>query len=175
MTRHLLLVLLALGVVACEGRSTRAPSGLLSPQQQDPALSGNGRLLAVIEDQNGRPTVQLRNVEGGGSLRLRHLSRHQPHSSPSLSWNGRYLAVITQRGNHRLVLIEDRLSGKAHPLRLPSGRDPVQVSLAPDARKLAIQTADQGRWRVEVIDLSGLLEPDGPGGQRSTTPSEPNR
>ncbi|MDG1059072.1 MAG: Tol biopolymer transporter periplasmic protein, partial [Synechococcus sp. cluster3_bin.96] len=65
MTRHLLLVCLALGVVACEGRSTRAPSGLLSPQQQDPALSGNGRLLAVIEDQNGRPTVQLRNVEGG--------------------------------------------------------------------------------------------------------------
>jgi hypothetical protein len=85
------------------------------------------------------------------------------------------MAVITQRGNHRMVLIEDRLSGKAHPLRLPSSRDPVQVSLAPDAGKLAIQTADQGRWRVEVIDLSGLLEPDGPGGQRRTTPAEPDR
>ena len=174
MTRRLLLALLAVGVVACQGRATRAPSGLLAPQLQEPALSGNGRLLAVIEDQNGRPTVQLRNVQGG-SLRLRHLSRHQPHSSPSLSWNGRYLAVITQRGNHRMVLIEDRLSGKAHPLRLPSSRDPVQVSLAPDAGKLAIQTADQGRWRVEVIDLSGLLEPDGPGGQRRTTPAEPDR
>ena len=67
------------------------------------------------------------------------------------------------------------IRGKAHPLRLPSGRDPVQVSLAPDARKLAIQTADQGRWRVEVIDLSGLLEPDGPGGPRSTTPGDANR
>ena len=175
MTRRLLFVLLAVGLAACEGRSTRAPSGFLAPQQQDPALSGDGRLLAVIEDQNGRPTVQLRNLQGGGSLRLRHLSRHQPHSSPSLSWNGRYLAVITQRGNHRLVLIEDRLSGKAHPLRLPSGRDPVRVSLAPDAGKLAIQTADQGRWRVEVIDLSRLLEPDAPGGPRRTTPNEPSR
>ena len=83
--------------------------------------------------------------------------------------------MITQRGNHRLVLIEDRLSGKAHPLRLPSGRDPVRVSLAPDAGKLAIQTADQGRWRVEVIDLSRLLEPYAPGGPRRTTPSEPSR
>ena len=175
MTQRLLLVLLALGVVSCEGRSTRAPSGLLSPQQHDPALSGNGRLLAVIEDQNGRPTVQLRNVEGGGSLRLRHLSRHQPHSSPSLSWNGRYLAVITQRGNHRLVLIEDRLSGKAHPLRLPSGRDPVQVSLAPDARKLAIQTADKGSGGVELFDLSRLLETDEPERKQSTSPCEPTR
>jgi Tol biopolymer transport system component len=175
MTKLLIAVLLALSVWGCEGRSTRAPSGLVASQQQDPALSGDGRLLAVIVDQNGRPTVQLRNVQGGAQLRLRHLSRHQPHSSPSLSWNGRYLAVVTQRGNHRMVLIEDRQSGKAHPLRLPSGRDPVQVSLAPDARQIAIQTADQGRWRIELIDLSGLIEPDRPAGQRRTTPSELNR
>ncbi len=163
---------MAVGVVACNERSSRAPTGLLPAQKHDPALSADGSFLAVIEDQNGRPTVQLRDIRGGRSLRLRHLARHQPHSSPSLSWNGRYLAVIIQRGNHRLVLIEDRLSGKAHPLRLPSGRDPVRASLAPDARQLAIQTADQGRWRIEVIDLSRLLEPDKPGGQRSSTPGE---
>ncbi len=174
MTRLLIPVLLALVALGCESRTRRAPSTLLASPQQDPALSGDGKLLAVIVDQNGRPTVQLRKIQDGAPLRLRHLSRHQPHSSPSLSWNGRYLAVITQRGNRRLVLIEDRLSGKAHPMRLPSGRDPVQVSLAPDARQLAIQTAVEGRWRVEVLDLSGLLEPDNPAGQRLKTPSELN-
>ena len=70
-----------------------------------------------------------------------------PTAHPSLSWNGRYLAVIVQRGNRRMVLIEDRLSSRAHPLRLPSGRNPVRLSLAPDARQLAVQTAERGRWR----------------------------
>lgn len=127
----------------------------------------------MIVDQRGRPTVQLKDLRSGGPLPLRHFNRHQPHSSPSLSWNGRYLAVIIERGNRRLVLIEDRLSGRAHPLRLPSGRNPVRLSLAPDGLQLAVQTADRGRWQVELLDLSGLLEADRPGGLRRTTPAEP--
>ena len=127
----------------------------------------------MIVDQRGRPTVQLKDLRSGGPLPLRHLNRHQPHSSPSLSWNGRYLAVIIQRGNRRHVLIEDRLSGRAHPLRLPSGRNPVRLSLAPNGLQLAVQTADRGRWQVELLDLSGLLEADRPGGLRRTTPAEP--
>ena len=157
----------------CSGRAQRAPGSLLQDQQQEPALSGDGSKLALIVDQRGRPTVQLKDLRGGGDrLPLRHLNRHQPHSSPSLSWNGRYLAVIIQRGNRRLVLIEDRLNGRAHPLRLPSGRNAVRLSLSPGARQLAVQTADRGRWQVELLDLSGLLEPDRPGGLRRTTPAE---
>ncbi|WP_186501144.1 Tol biopolymer transporter periplasmic protein [Synechococcus sp. A15-60] len=156
----------------CSGRSQRAPGSLLPEQQQEPALSGDGRKLAVITDQRGRATVQLKDLRDGRSLPLRHLNRNQPHSSPSLSWNGRYLAVIVQRGNRRMVLVEDRLSGRAHPLRLPSGRNPVRLSLAPDARRLAVQTAERGRWQVEILDLSGVLEPDNPGGLRQSTPRE---
>ncbi|HJM80077.1 MAG TPA: hypothetical protein QF818_00105, partial [Prochlorococcaceae cyanobacterium Fu_MAG_72] len=128
--------------------------------QQDPALSGNGKMLAVIVDQRGRPTVQLRDLQNGKILPLRHFSRHQPHSSPSLSWNGRYLAAITQRGDRRLTIIEDRLTGRVHPLPLPGGRAPVRLSLSPDARQLALQVAYQGHWRIEVFDLSQILEPD---------------
>ena len=154
----------------CGIRTSRAPGALLERQQSDPALSGDGRVLAVIVDQQGRPTVQLRDLRNGNLLPLRHLNRQQPHSSPSLSWNARYLALITQHGNRRMAMIEDRLSGRAHPLRLPGNRDPVRVSLAPDAQQLAIQVAERGRWRVEMIDLSDMLEPDRPGGLRVTTP-----
>ena len=80
--------------------------------------------------------------------------------------------MIIQRGNRRLVLIEDRLSGRAHPLRLPSGRTPVRLSLSPEGRQLAVQTADRGRWQVELLDLSGLLEPDRRGGLRRSNPAE---
>ncbi len=165
----MLLGCLALG--SCTNTVERAPGGILQRSQQDPALSGNGEMLAVIVDQRGRPTVQLRDIQNGKILPLRHFSRHQPHSSPSLSWNGRYLAVITQRGNRRLMIIEDRLSGRVHPLPLPGGRDPVRLSLAPDARQVALQVADQGHWRVELFDLSQILEPDKPAGLQRSIPS----
>ncbi len=164
--------MVGLMATGCSGRSQRAPGSLLPEQQQEPALSGDGSKLAVIADQRGRATVQLKDLRDGRALPLRHLNRNQPHSSPSLSWNGRYLAVIIQRGNRRLVLVEDRLSGRAHPLRLPSGRSPARLSLAPNARRLAVQTAERGRWQVEVLDLSGVLEPDNPGGLRRSTPVE---
>ncbi|HGY5554907.1 MAG: hypothetical protein AB8B41_05660 [Prochlorococcus sp.] len=149
-----------LGLASCINTVERAPGGLLQRSQQDPALSGNGKMLAVIVDQRGRPTVQLRDLQNGKILPLRHFSRHQPHSSPSLSWNGRYLAAITQRGDRRLTIIEDRLTGRVHPLPLPGGRAPVRLSLSPDARQLALQVAYQGHWRIEVFDLSQILEPD---------------
>ena len=157
---------MSLAVSSCEGRSQRATGGLPERSQQDPALSGNGKLLAVITDRNGRPSVQLRDLADGRILPLPQLTRHQPHSSPSLSWNGRYLALITQRGQRRLALIADRLTGRLHPLPVPGGRDPIRLSLAPDGRQLALQVADQGQWRVELLDLSGLLEADRPGGER---------
>ena len=139
--------------------------------QEDPALSGDGRLLAVISPLRGRPTVQLRSLADGRLMPLPSLKRHQPHSSPSLSWNGRYLALITQRGQRRLAVVADRLTGRLHPLPLPGGRDPVKLSLAPDGRQLALQVADQGQWRVELLDLSSMLEADRPGGARTTTPA----
>jgi len=79
---------------------------------------------------------------------------------------------VIQRGSRKLVLIEDRLTGRAHPLRLPAGQDPVNLSLAPDGRELAVQTAAQGRWQVVVFNLSDLLEPDRPGGRRVTTTTQ---
>ena len=118
--------------------------------------------------------MELKDLRSGKLLQLRHFSRHQPHLSPSLSWNARYLAAVIQRGSRKLVLVEDRLTGRAHQLRIPAGRDPLRISLAPDGRELAVQTAEQGRWQVVVFNLGDLLEPDRPGGRRVTTaPQEP--
>ena len=89
--------------------------------QEDPALSGDGRLLAVISPQRGRPTVQLRSLSDGRLLPLPSLKRHQPHSSPSLSWNGRYLALVTQRGRRRLAVVAARLNNRLHPPPPPGG------------------------------------------------------
>ena len=150
--------------------SVQLQSGLLNVSEQEPALSGNGEKLALITDLNGRPTVQMRDLRNGNLIQLRHLSRHQPHSSPALSWNGRYLAVISQRGNRRLAIIEDRLTGRSHHLPLPGERTPIRISLAPDATQLAVQIADKGKWKVELFDLTQKIEPDLPIGEYNYNP-----
>ena len=128
--------------------------------KQDPAISGNGEKLAFIINQLGRPTVQLQNLQTGKLLPIRHFTRHHPHSSPSLSWSGRYLAVIMQRGNRRLIAIEDRITGRLYSFPLMGERNPIRATLSPDAQKIAIQVAHQGKWKVELFDLSQFLEPD---------------
>ena len=75
-----MLVLAGLTTAGCSGRSRRAPSGLVPTQQQQPSLSGDGSKLAVIADQRGRPTVQVRDLKSGQLLQLRHFTgRHLIH------------------------------------------------------------------------------------------------
>ncbi len=146
-------------------RQPAAPLGLSQEARQDPAFSGDGRLLASVVERGGRSTVMLQERSSGAVMPLRHLRRQQPHSSPSLSWNGRYLALVVQQGPRRQAVIEDRANGQLHPLLLPAGREPQRLSLAPDARRVALEVLDNGQSRVEVFDLSGLLEPDQAPGQ----------
>ena len=168
--KKLACLISCIGLCSCSGRIERIQQGQFETRnQQDPALSGNGEKLAFIVEYNGRPSVQLRDLRNGRILPLRHLSRNQPHSSPSLSWNGRYLAVIAQRGNRRLAIIEDRLTGRSHQLPIPGERIPVRLSLAPDGSQLALQVAEKGKWRVELFDLRDKIEADQPIGRNFPT------
>jgi hypothetical protein len=47
---------------------------------------------------------------------------------------------------------------------------PQSLSLAADGRRLAVALEGEGRARVQLFDLSGLLEPDLPGGLAVQTP-----
>jgi hypothetical protein len=112
--------------------------------------------------------VLLQERSSGRVLPLRHLRGHQPHSSPALSWNGRYLALLVQQGGRRQAVIEDRATGRLQPLLLPMGLEPRRLSLAPDGQRLALEVIAGGGQRVELFDLSGLLEPDLAPGQRQS-------
>lgn len=150
-------------------RRRPAPAtGLSAENREQPALSGDGRLLASLIERGGRTTVLLQERRSGQVLPLPHLRDHQPHSSPSLSWTGRYLALLVQRGPHRQPVLQDRASGRLLPLMLPGGREPQRLSLAADGRRIAIELLDNGQRRVELFDLSGLLEPDLAPGQRQS-------
>lgn len=150
----------------------QAPPGSLvsNEQRRDPALSGDGRLLASIRERQGRSSVLLQEQSSGRVLPLRHLRGHGPHRSPSLSWNGRYLAVLMQQGMQTVAVVEDRLRGQLLRLPSPAGASLERLSLAPDGQSLALQLVQAGQQRVQVFDLSGLLEPDRAGGWRIRDP-----
>jgi hypothetical protein len=148
------------------GRRSAGPAGIgLGPSnRQDPALSGDGKVLASVVLRGGRDSLLLQEQPSGRELPLRQLRRFQPHRSPSLSWNGRYVAVLGQQGNRPMALIEDRASGKLQRLPLPGDQQVERLSLAPDGRRLALEVVRQGQSRLELLDLSPLLEPDLPPG-----------
>ncbi|MFM7264867.1 MAG: TolB family protein [Cyanobium sp.] len=145
-------------------RRSAGSAGLGPRNREDPALSGDGRLLASLIERGGQPAVVLQEQASGRVLPLRHLNRHTPHRSPALSWNGRYLAVLSGAGRQRRVLLEDRATGRLHRLMLPPDQEPERLSLAPDGRRLALEVGGEGRPRLRLFDLAGLLEPDRPAG-----------
>lgn len=169
-----------LGLFGCDasglwsaGFRRQAPktSALGAEQRRDPALSGNGRLLASIVESNGHSTLVLQEQPSGRRLPLRHLRGHRPHRSPSLSWNGRYVAVLLHEGQRPIAAIEDRLSDQLLRVPPPPGAVLERLSLAPDGQQLALQLVQNGQQRVQVFTLTGLLEPDRPGGLRSSNPA----
>jgi hypothetical protein len=163
---------LPLLLAACAGESgwwgrRQAPAAELGGggNRQQPALSGNGQLLATIGERQGRPSLLLQRLPDGQLLPLPQLRGHEPHSSPALSWNGRYVAALVQRGDQRLAVIVDRVTGRLHQLPLPGNPVLLHLSLAPNGQRLAIQMLQNGAQRVQLFDLSSLLEADPPAGQ----------
>ncbi len=149
-------------ITSCALNVQRIPNNDFSKSisQQQPALSGDGKILAFIIEHIGKPTVQLRNLRSGQVSFLRHLYRYQPHSSPALSWSGRYLAIIIRQGRQFFILIDDRALGKIHKLNIPVRRLPKVLSLSPAANKLALQFSKRGKNKIEVYDISRIIEPD---------------
>ncbi|MCS5707202.1 Tol biopolymer transporter periplasmic protein [Synechococcus sp. FGCU-3] len=162
---------MALAVGGCDsqigwlGRRNAGGAGFLdASNRQEPALSGNGQWLASVIERNGRLSLLLQRQPDGQIVPVRHIRGHEPHSSPSLSWNGRYVAALVQQGSQRLPVIEDRASGQLVRIPLPGDRTAVKLSLAPDAQRLALELVQGGQRRVQVFDLSRMLEPDRPAG-----------
>lgn len=168
--RTVWLLGLTLALCACGTwpgmRRSAGTASLGERNREDPALSGQGRILASVMPRGGRPSVVLQEQPSGRLLPMGPLNRWTPHRSPSLSRNGRYLALLVQQGERSLPVIWDRASGQLHRLPLPPGQEAVRLSLSPQGRTLAVEIWREGRSSLRLFDLSGLLEPDLPGGLR---------
>jgi Tol biopolymer transport system component len=133
--------------------------------EEQPAFSGNGRLLAFVSNRNGSQQLLLYNLEQQQFIPTPHLNRPDTIAeSPSLSYTGRYIAYITSDQGRPVIALYDR-SIEQSQILTPTYRGWVRnPSISPNGRYVVFETTVRGQWDIEVLDRGPDIELDIPDG-----------
>jgi len=162
-----LLLGCCVGLTAC---ASEAPSVVSAPlnspyTDEQPALSGNGRYVALVTNRGGTRKLVLYDLRAKRFLELPSLNRNDAIAeSPSLSYTGRYIVYLASDRGRPEIELYDRIDRRIQVL---SGgyrgwvRNP---NISPDGRYVVFETGRHGQWDVEVIDRGPYVELDRPDG-----------
>ncbi|MBD2086445.1 TolB family protein [Coleofasciculus sp. FACHB-542] len=160
-------------VVACTpvNRST-GPVALNSRYtDEQPALSGNGRLLAFVSNRNGSRQIWLYDLQQRQFVDVPRLNRQDAIAeNPSLSQNGRYIVYIASDQGRPEVELYDRSTKSSQILTMGYRGWVRNPSISPDGRYIAFESSSRGQWDVEVLDRGPNIELDIPDGSPSASP-----
>lgn len=171
------LALLAPFFVAC---SQAEPPATVSAEfdsrhsDEQPALSGDGRFLALVSNRDGNRGILLYDRKQRQMVNLPRLNRRNAIAeSPSLSYTGRYIVYITSDSVRPEIELYDRVLQQ--PQVLTAGyrgwfRNP---SISLDGRYVSFETGARGQWDIEVLDRGPNVESDVPDELRSRLSSPP--
>jgi Tol biopolymer transport system component len=167
------LILTSLILTGCSPTPTTPPDGPLNSRYQDsqPALSGDGRYLAMITDRRGIQELALYNLAQQRFEALPRLS--QPQSaleSPSLSRSARYIVYLTSDRGRPDIGLYDRSTQRSESLTLGYPSPIRNPSISPDGRYVSFETLRSGQWDIEVLDRGGQVSLDLPSGSPNVQP-----
>ncbi len=158
-----LMVLLA----GCDAFERPEPPATLNSRYNDqqPALSGDGRWLALVSNRNNSNEILLYDLRSERFLDLPGLNQGNIIvESPSLSRTGRYLVYISSAQGRPDVALYDRATRRSE-LLTQSYRNWVRnPQISADGRYIVFETARRGQWDIEVLDRGPLIELDIPDG-----------
>lgn len=155
---------------ACQ--QTTAPTGPaeLDSRYNDeqPALSGDGRFLAFVSNRDGTRAILMYDFQQQRFVNLPRLNRRDAIAeSPSLSYTGRYIAYIASDRARPEIELYDRATQQIQVLTTGYRGWVRHPSISPDGRFIAFETGIRGQWDIEVLDRGPNIELDIPDFARS--------
>ncbi len=138
------------------------PSSLNSRyQDEQPALSGDGRWLAFISSRDGRNQILIYDLQTQRFVNLAGLNQNNVIAeSPSLSRTGRYLVYISSIQGRPDIALYDRATKRTALLTLGYRSWVRNPYISPDGRYIVFETSRRGQWDIEVLDRGPLIELD---------------
>lgn len=135
---------------------------------EQPALSADGRYVAFVSNRNGTRAILMYDLKQRSFVNLPHLNRRDAIAeSPSLSYSGRYIAYVASDSAHPEIAVYDRATQQSQALT-PGYRGWFRnPSISPDGRYVAFESGTRGQWDIEVFDRGTNIELDIPDFQRS--------
>ncbi|MBW4626744.1 MAG: PD40 domain-containing protein [Brasilonema octagenarum HA4186-MV1] len=129
--------------------------------EQQPALSGNGRFLALVSNRNGSHQLLVYDLDQQQFIQTPRLNQPQTIvESPSLSYTGRYIAYMTSDQGRPVVALYDRATQQSQILT-PTYRGWIRnPSISPNGRYVVFESASRGQWDIEVLDRGPDVELD---------------
>lgn len=172
---------LSLGIacvlVACSPSDPLGVSANLNSRYNDeqPALSGNGRFLAFVSNRDGSSKIWLYDLQQQQMMPLPRLNRRQTVAeSPSLSYTGRYIVYVASDQGKPTVVLYDRSTQQAQAITQWYPGWVRHPSISPDGRYIVFESGSSGQWDIEVLDRGPNIEldiPDGAPANLTPTPS----
>ena len=130
---------------------------------EQPAVSGDGRWLAFVSDRNGSRQILLYNLQEKRFVNLDGVNQNNAIAeSPSLSRTGRYLAYISSIYGRPEIALYDRATRRSQLLTQGYRSWIRNPQISPDGRYIVFETSRRGQWDIEVLDRGPLVELDIP-------------
>jgi Tol biopolymer transport system component len=161
--RCLGIILLATLLNSCTPTNIQSLYSPLNSRYNDeqPALSGDGRWLAMVSNRNGRREILLYDLQQQTFVDLPGMyPKEAIADSPSLSRTGRYIVYISSIQGRPDLFLYDRAINRTQLLTQGYRSWLRNPKISPDGRYIVFETARRGQWDVEVLDLGPNLELD---------------
>ncbi len=154
-----LLLLLA----SCNSVNSLAGQTSLNSRYNDeqPALSGDGRWLVVVSNRNGNSQVGVYDLQKRRFTELLGLNqRGGIAQNPSLSRTGRYLVYLLSIEGRPQIILYDRAIQKSELLTQNYRSLIRNPNISPEGRYVTFETDRRGQWDIEVLDRGADIELD---------------